>query len=836
MQVPATGFPHGVVSGAPAPTALIHWQSGWQELDLITGLVVTTTGAQSLVNPADFGAVPRAGVQLADVKVRGSAGSDRIVVGVGSSVDGEAGADDLFNGESLGGNWLVGGIGGDRFFLRQAKDVVVGGSLITASRDASLAPGAALVDGEVDQFLIDASELNQSADLLQINDFELNRDVALVDGLPAQGSWLAIKQALAAAGVAANAAPQILAAGTRPTLTLLPGAQGFQSFATFGTDPDNDALRLVVLEGPDWLASRDTTLSFFAPAELTAADLAGLDITLGFYDGKAVTPFRPELALGRAPIVGPDTPPQPPANDIILDGKAVTPFRPELALGRAPIVGPDTPPQPPTNDIILSALNVYGGTLRGPVRGLSAAAKVSTRPTNDQRFIVEQGFELGERALDFTVDLFPWFSQAAVSFDLADILGAELSAGLNGRQQARRFASFSIADSGALLPLTYDPLKRSGARFYDRNGDGIAEFLSFNLADGSLGDRDASVNGVVGGLFTAAVVDLNPVFRLNGNLLTTGDPSKASVPASLVLRASLRNRASTANQLGYVVLSESELASADALLADPAFVKSRAQTLFSSLEEADVTLPSGRSFEREILLLNGQSVRFFEVRNATIDQITSLIDSRFRFLAPSGLTDTQVSLASSSGVSVTLNLLSSDQGLNALIGQEQGLAPVLDLSGIAPSEIVSGSLVLAREADLDAIAGVYRSLDAQGSVLSADGVTVLRPGDTGYAAAALRADNVVGELSNLQVADDQTSARVVALSGSTFLAPFARVNGDTFFAYAAANSDGLSHFRTLGTNMFGLEDTKGGGDLDFDDLIIGFSFTSLSTSTTPLLN
>ncbi len=33
--------------------------------------------------------------------------------------------------------------------------------------------------------------------------------------------------------------------------------------------------------------------------------------------------------------------------------------------------------------------------------------------------------------------------------------------------------------------------------------------------------------------------------------------------------------------------------------------------------------------------------------------------------------------------------------------------------------------------------------------------------------------------------------------------------------------------------MFGLEDTKGGGDLDFDDLIIGFSFTSLSTA--PLL-
>ena len=71
----------------------------------------------------------------------------------------------------------------------------------------------------------------------------------------------------------------------------------------------------------------------------------------------------------------------------------------------------------------------------------------------------------------------------------------------------------------------------------------------------------------------------------------------------------------------------------------------------------------------------------------------------------------------------------------------------------------------------------------------------------------------------------------MSLSGSTFLAPFARVNGDTFFAFGAANSGGISHFRTLGTNMFGFEDTKGGGDLDFDDLIIGFSFTSLSNTS-----
>ena len=50
---------------------------------------------------------------------------------------------------------------------------------------------------------------------------------------------------------------------------------------------------------------------------------------------------------------------------------------------------------------------------------------------------------------------------------------------------------------------------------------------------------------------------------------------------------------------------------------------------------------------------------------------------------------------------------------------------------------------------------------------------------------------------------------------------------DTFFAFAAANSDGLEHFKYLGDNLFCFEDSLGGGDLDYDDLIIGFSFDPL---------
>ena len=65
------------------------------------------------------------------------------------------------------------------------------------------------------------------------------------------------------------------------------------------------------------------------------------------------------------------------------------------------------------------------------------------------------------------------------------------------------------------------------------------------------------------------------------------------------------------------------------------------------------------------------------------------------------------------------------------------------------------------------------------------------------------------------------------LTQSMIEAPFAHVRGRTFFAYAGANADGISHFRTLGTNLFGLEDTFGGGDRDFDDHVIGFNFNQL---------
>ena len=80
----------------------------------------------------------------------------------------------------------------------------------------------------------------------------------------------------------------------------------------------------------------------------------------------------------------------------------------------------------------------------------------------------------------------------------------------------------------------------------------------------------------------------------------------------------------------------------------------------------------------------------------------------------------------------------------------------------------------------------------------------------------------------MSVGNKLTSSKDITLSETTFLAPFAQVNGNTFFGFAAANTDRISHFRMLGTNMFGLEDILGGGDSDFDDNVMVFRFDTVA--------
>ena len=447
--------------------------------------------------------------------------------------------------------------------------------------------------------------------------------------------------------------------------------------------------------------------------------------------------------------------------------------------------------------------------------------------------LIQSGVKLNSTAIDFVVDVAQGqkFATLAASSELvaADLL-PQLGNG-SGRLSSHKLLSYALnPDTGTISPLTYDPITGAGARFFDTNNDGTPDFFSLSLIDGGYGDNDGLGNGIIEDQSFAGFVELKNIsFSSQASGMLTVAQLGNSAPAAVSLRANLSGRSSSSNEIGYVVLAPDELPGSANLLNDFTWLRGRAKTLLSNLESTDVTLPANTRFERDILLINGQSLRFFEIQDASLDQLTNLSDSRFRYLNIADIGNNQASFSSSSGVRFSLDILPGDPGLNALIAQAQVQAPVLDLTALTAAQSLQGTVALGREAELDSVVGFYRALDVQGTIVAADGVTRLRPGDLGYGAVALRAGNLVNQLGNLSVADDQTISRNFAdVTGGSFLAPYASVNGNTFFAYSAASSDGISHFRSLGNNLFGLEDVFGGGDADYDDMVIGLNFTSIS--------
>ena len=420
----------------------------------------------------------------------------------------------------------------------------------------------------------------------------------------------------------------------------------------------------------------------------------------------------------------------------------------------------------------------------------------------------------------------------------------------NGKERKRKantqLVYYGIDANGTLSPLTYNAAKRAGARFYDTDGDGIVDFVGLTLVDGEMGDTGPKGDGKIDDPSTAGVVNLDDVVLTATDQYTLQAASKTNTtaPASLVLSAKVIGRAATVNQVGYVVLDSTDTLSFDSIFDNLEELTDRAQVLFSSLKSSNV-LASEANLIRDILLVNGQSIRFFEVSNGTLDdlgadpdgKLDSASKKRLSILSNGGFSgdSRSVNVFSGSGSSFSLSLVDGDQGLNALINQEQGLAPVLDFTSFTADQVVNGTLSMAREASFDSVTGFYRTQDLKGTVWidpTNQAMGTITPGQVGftaadYGAAALK--NMVDSLSGLQVGNLQVNSRVISLTESTYLAPIAQVKGHTFVAFAQGNQDGIGHFVTIGNGTFGLEDLYGGGDRDFNDVEFGFAFKSITS-------
>ncbi|WP_198003389.1 DUF4114 domain-containing protein [Synechococcus sp. RS9916] len=446
-----------------------------------------------------------------------------------------------------------------------------------------------------------------------------------------------------------------------------------------------------------------------------------------------------------------------------------------------------------------------------------------------------KGISPASKVLELTHSLPEKQTETNLNLNLATVAPNLNLAGSNGkRSAAKKFLYYNIDDQGALSYFLYNPITRTGARLFDTDGDGLGDLISIAYRDGNTGDNDAQTNGSLSLKTTAATIDLNPVFSGQDNgLLTLADPTDSTTAAAVNFKATLTSNGKNSHSIGYIILSAEEAAEADTILKDLDQLKQRAVTLFSSLEASDVTLHDAFRFSRLLQLLNGQSIRFFSTADSRLSDLTSLSDQRFSWLDHTINTDGSLAISGNNNIAFSLSQQVTDPGLAALIAQHQHIAASLDFTAFTEGQTVSGTLYTAREASFDSVTGFYRAVDSQGNVVAADG-SLIAPGEDGYTKAALLDSNRVTALDNLSLPDNQTKETSFSLTEFCFLAPYAKVTNtetnqtNTFFAYAAANPDQLPHFQALGDNLFGLEDTLLGGDLDYDDLIIGFSFNPLT--------
>ncbi|AFY59483.1 DUF4114 domain-containing protein [Synechococcus sp. PCC 6312] len=161
-------------------------------------------------------------------------------------------------------------------------------------------------------------------------------------------------------------------------------------------------------------------------------------------------------------------------------------------------------------------------------------------------------------------------------------------------------------------------------------------------------------------------------------------------------------------------------------------------------------------------------------------------------------------------------------------------APIdlIDAQNFTPGTTVTVSGSYSREAAFESSMGFYRLLDNNGRVLDPLTGNSLTPGQAGYSEAALStANRLQTSGSTLTVGNLETKSFSFNILGGELYAPFLQVNAldasgvteITYFAFGVANQDGLSHGTKWGANVIGFEDLLGGGDFDFDDIILRFS-------------
>ncbi len=164
---------------------------------------------------------------------------------------------------------------------------------------------------------------------------------------------------------------------------------------------------------------------------------------------------------------------------------------------------------------------------------------------------------------------------------------------------------------------------------------------------------------------------------------------------------------------------------------------------------------------------------------------------------------------------------------------------MIDLRAQA-NQLVNFNFDVKSEASYNNSVGLYVVQDVEGTIIDQLTNAKLTPGDANYAQVAVRQTVPV---SKSELGSDRSASGSEQLNGGVIYAPYLIANGTedgflssnpsnhtdqgtkgqvpfAYFAFLGANPDGIDHLSSLGNNTFAFEDLFGGGDKDYDDLIV----------------
>jgi Leucine-rich repeat (LRR) protein len=388
----------------------------------------------------------------------------------------------------------------------------------------------------------------------------------------------------------------------------------------------------------------------------------------------------------------------------------------------------------------------------------------------------------------------------------------------------------------------------TGAEFIDTDDDGKADHIVLHFVDGKRGDSDMSANGVVTGFGAPGMSSSSLSLSQTSEEIweVRGDAGVATAKFSLVSKNTQQ-----VNEVGvFKVDSQNRvngIAPGEAGFAKAAL--EQGEIIFSALAD---DLLNSVELTRSLQVGAGERLVFYLVSGSTTDAVLSQNNfanvffsieqanfNRQNYLQVSQ-TSSMFTLNWEQGGDNSFNdLVMSFELQNTplksqhLIGNYQGTqeGELINLESFTGQQ-VKATFTLYREAAYNNFVGFYKIDDAQGTITDELTGNKFKPGDEGYLELVVnqRVQGIDLSVGNMQ----SISTPEITVEGGFLYAPFIIANanpnslkGDltnVYTPFILGNFNNVDYIRILADNCFGFEDLPGGGDNDFNDMIVKVNF------------